>query len=67
MFDVFVGEALAVRALCESDAGAESAVVGFGVGCVERGNGVAAGYAYGHLATWWGSGIGGLSELVVFG
>jgi hypothetical protein len=50
MLDVFIGEALAVWTLCEANAFAECAVVGFGVGGVEGGDGVAAGYAYWHCS-----------------
>jgi hypothetical protein len=50
MLDVFVGEALAVGTLGEAHAFAEGAVVGFGVGCVEHGDGVTAGNAYWHCA-----------------
>jgi hypothetical protein len=50
MLDVFVGEALAVGALGEAHAFAEGAVVGFRVGCVKNGDGVAAGNAYWHCA-----------------
>jgi hypothetical protein len=64
MLDVFVGKALAVGTLGEAHAFAEGAVVGFGVGCVEHGNGVAAGNAYWHrvwcVSTWraWKGGRG---------
>lgn len=49
MFDVFVREALAVRALCQADTFAEGSVVRFAVVCVELRNWGAAFYADGHL------------------
>jgi hypothetical protein len=64
MLDVFVGEALAVGTLGEAHAFAEGAVIGFGVGCVEHGDRVAAGNAYWHYVwcvfTWraWNGGSG---------
>lgn len=53
MLDVFVCESVTVRALCEADSLAEGAVVGFGIGGVEGGNGVAAGDAYWHCRGGW--------------
>lgn len=42
MLDVLVCEPLALWALRESDAFAKGAIISFGVGCVERFDGVAA-------------------------
>jgi hypothetical protein len=55
MFDVFVGEVVAGGAVGEAYALSESAVVGFGVGGVEDGDGVAAVDAYWHcyMAVGW--------------
>jgi hypothetical protein len=50
MLNVFIGETLAVWALCEANAFAECAVVGFGVRGVQGGDGMAAGYAYWHCS-----------------
>jgi hypothetical protein len=54
MLDVFIRELLAVGTLREADAFAEGAVVGFGVGGIEDGDGVAAGNAYWHFGRFVG-------------
>lgn len=53
MLDVFVREAFAVGALREAHAFAKRAVVGFGVGRVQDGDGMAAGDAYWHFRRCW--------------
>lgn len=42
MLDVFIGKALAARTLCQTDAASKLAVIGGGVGGVERRDGVGA-------------------------
>jgi hypothetical protein len=56
MLDVFICEFVAVGALSEAYTLAEGAVVGFGVGGVEDGDGVAAVDAYWHVG-WSHGGV----------
>jgi len=66
MLHVFIRKLLAFRTLRQAHAFAQCAIVGFGVGCVERFHGRAAGYADWHvilrsgrdwLAGWLAGGI----------
>lgn len=53
MLNVFIGEALAIWTLCQSDTFAERPIIGFAVGCVEVWYGVRAGDAERHLRCIW--------------